>query len=131
MQRHGAKQKNVKQTRKHKHKLFTGDDDMANIKSKIGTHKTKVTENIVDGYAEPYTEVKYHDTVVVRFDKDHIELNTGGWKSKTTKLRMNQASEQFNLGYRVYQKNFEWFVSYKDDTAELGSWARIDRRICD
>lgn len=59
------------------------------------------------------TNVVYHNTTVVSFDADKITLNTGGWKTVTTKTRMNQASNQFDLGYDVRQKDFNWFVDYK------------------
>ena len=59
-----------------------------------------------------WTHVRYHDTDVVVFSKDAIFLNTGGWKTDTTKLRMNQASNQFNLGYQIVQHNFDWYVRY-------------------
>jgi hypothetical protein len=46
------------------------------------------------------------------FNRVRITLNTGGWKSNTTKLRMNQFARQFcNSQYGVYQKAGEWFVS--------------------
>lgn len=59
------------------------------------------------------TIVNYRGTDVVRFSdtKVDITLKTGGWKSATTKLRMNQASNQFNLGYYVFQKKGEWYVN--------------------
>ncbi len=58
------------------------------------------------------TVVTYHSTPVVTFDQETITLDTGGWYSQTTKTRMNQASNQFALGYWVFQKNFHWFVQY-------------------
>ena len=64
--------------------------------------------------SDGYTCVRYHQTDVVRFKGERIILNTGGWFTATTKLRMNQASNQFGLGFRVYQKNHEWFVSLRD-----------------
>lgn len=70
----------------------------------IGSHKTKV---ICDNGK---TEVIYHQTAVVTITANKIILNTGGWKTNTTKVRMNQASRVFNLGYTVYQKDFEWYV---------------------
>lgn len=54
--------------------------------------------------------VTYHSTRVVAWENDIITLNTGGWRSVTTKRKMNQASNQFALGYSVYQKNGDWFV---------------------
>jgi len=58
--------------------------------------------------------VVYHHTEVVRREENRIILNTGGWKTYTTKTRMNQASNEFNLGFTVFQKDFKWFVSYKE-----------------
>jgi hypothetical protein len=68
------------------------------------------------------TRVIYHSTPVVSFDDNKITLNTGGWSTNTTKTRMNQASNQFNLGYQVYQKDFNWFVVFKDKTIEYNGY---------
>jgi hypothetical protein len=56
------------------------------------------------------THVTYHQTQVVSFDADTVTLRSNGWGTATTKVRMNQASQQFSLGYSVFQKNFNWFV---------------------
>jgi hypothetical protein len=72
--------------------------------NRIGTHKTTI-------YAEGgYAKVKYHNTDVVSFNDKEIILNTDGWRTPTTKTRMNQTSRQFNLGFNVYQKDWEWYV---------------------
>ena len=76
----------------------------------VGSHKTKIT------FANGGVVVRYHQTDIVESTQDFIVLRTGGWKSNTTKLRMNQAANQFNLGYRVYQRNFEWYVDYAGQT---------------
>ncbi len=70
----------------------------------IGRHATKVIT--LNGW----TCVDYHATTVVKFNYEQITLNSGGWRTSTTKNRMNQISNQFDLGFYVYQKNFEWFV---------------------
>lgn len=64
------------------------------------------------------TRVVYRGTCVVAFalDGSTITLNTGGWKTTTTKLRMNQASNQYGLGYGVYQKDHAWFVTWNGQT---------------
>lgn len=56
------------------------------------------------------THVQYHNTRVVSFDAKRITLRTGGWRTMTTKTRMNQAASQFRLGFSVYQKAGEWYV---------------------
>ena len=70
----------------------------------IGKHKTTVRTKL------GVTTVRYHSTDVVQFDNALIHLDTGGWKSNTTKLRMNQTANQFGLNFQVYQHKFEWFV---------------------
>ena len=75
---------------------------------KLGTHKTMVYP------MDNFINVRYHNTDVVSFNDEEFILRTGGWYTKTTKDRMNQASNQFGLGYRVFQKTFEWFVEYQD-----------------
>ena len=77
------------------------------IYQRVGTHKTQV---IRDGIT---TQVIYHVTPVVTFDTHNIVLNTGGWHTATTKLRMNQASRQYRLGYTVYVARSKWYADYQ------------------
>lgn len=83
------------------------------------------TRIITDG--QGLTSVIYYDTPVVRFTDTLIRLNTGGWRTITTKTRMNQVSNQYNLGYRVFQKNFNWFVTYRGQTVAFVQHIMIDR----
>ena len=59
--------------------------------------------------------VRYHNTVVwQRTVEGSIILRTGGWRTATTKLRMNQAFNQFGPAYyNVFQKKGDWFVSIR------------------
>jgi hypothetical protein len=85
-------------------------EDKQMSRSDIGKHKT-----IVAIFPTGRKTVTYHNTDVVTVEADGtVTLNNGGWKSNTTKLRMNQASRQFGLGFGVYQRDFEWFVSFKN-----------------
>ncbi|KKM74880.1 hypothetical protein LCGC14_1395980 [marine sediment metagenome] len=60
--------------------------------------------------------VQYHSTDVVTWDARRVTLDTGGWSTVTTKTRMMQASNQFDLGYRVFQKDWGWHVTTKAGT---------------
>jgi hypothetical protein len=62
---------------------------------------------------------RYHHTAVVTVYADRIVLNSGGWRTRTTMRAMNQASQQENLGFIVYQSNFEWYVVYKSKKEEF------------
>ena len=77
----------------------------------IGTHKTSI-KTTTDDNSNMAVAVRYWATDVVKFDNDKIILNNGGWYTSTTKKRMNQVSKEFNLGFYVYQKNYDWFVDY-------------------
>jgi hypothetical protein len=73
---------------------------------RIGTHATTISR--IDGR----TIVTYHDTPVVTVDAGGtITLDSGGWRSSTTKTRINQAASQLHLRFRVSQSDFQWFVS--------------------
>jgi len=79
---------------------------MANM-HQIGKHKTSI--KTVDGL----TTVNYISTDVVRFTDNIIMLDTGGWNTVTTRRRMNQASAQFDLHYRVCSERGSLWCHYK------------------
>ena len=83
----------------------------------VGKVATKVA---VD--SEGVLRVRYHNTpVVTAYPNGRIVLNTGGHFTATTKTRMNQASNQFNLGFYVYQRNYDWFVDVDGHTLEFNN----------
>ena len=71
----------------------------------IGKHATKVNTD-----PNGVIRVTYWNTDVVTIDGDFVTLRSDGWHTATTKLRMNQTSSQFDLGFRVFQKKHQWFV---------------------
>jgi hypothetical protein len=79
---------------------------MANM-YQIGKTATTISQR--DGK----TIITYHSTDVVTFDAKEIVLNADRWFTQTTKTRMNQTSNVFQLGYMVYQKAGEWFCAHK------------------
>ena len=56
--------------------------------------------------------VRLHSTDIVDVDAtdNTITLNTGGWNTVTTKERMNAVLRAFDSPYRVYQRDFQWYV---------------------
>ena len=72
---------------------------------------------------EEKTIVRLYNTDIVCFTKDNIKLNavqdTGtDWHTYTTKQRMNDISKMFQLGYKVFQKGFIWYVNFRGKTFE-------------
>ncbi len=68
---------------------------------------------------EGVMRVTYHNTPVVTvYPNGRIDLDSGGWFTVTTKTRMNQASNQFGLGFYVFQKAYHWFVDIDGHTID-------------
>lgn len=68
---------------------------------------------------DPHTiRVLYHDTCVAQLTTHadgtrEVRLNHGGWKTATTKARMNQFANEFCGGaFSVGQKRGEWFLYF-------------------
>lgn len=77
----------------------------------------RVTGVMTDIYTdEKGTHVSYRGTRVVSFNEKEITLRSNGWETATTKNRMNQAANQFNLGFSVYQERSTWFVNWRGTT---------------
>lgn len=58
------------------------------------------------------TIVRYYQTDIVAFDDRRIVLDSGGWRTVSTKDRMNQASREFGLEFDVYQQDFVWYIAF-------------------
>jgi len=55
--------------------------------------------------------VTLHYTDIVKVNDDGtVVLNSGGWKTSTTKTRINQVATEWDLGFSVYQQNYVWYV---------------------
>lgn len=71
--------------------------------------------------------VVFHTTPVVQFDSNRILLDSGGWKSATTKKRMNQASREHQLGFLVKQADDDWVVSFQGDVIPFTDGMELKR----
>lgn len=90
--------------------------------NKLSSYRTTITAR------NGNTCITYVSTVIVEFDAECVILRTGGYKSVTTKRKMNQTSNQFNLPYSVFQKAGDWYVSTSAGTFPFtGSEFVLDR----
>jgi len=65
--------------------------------------------------------VIYQETPIVTFDDNEVILDCGGWRTRSTQSRMNWASEEYALAYRIRRKGREWFVDYQGTTYPFNS----------
>ena len=75
--------------------------------NKVGTYKTTVSTSHGGWHT-----VTFYNTEVVKWNERQnvVILDSGGFMTATTKTRMNQASNQYGLGFRVFQTAFRWNV---------------------
>jgi hypothetical protein len=92
---------------KRKGQKMTYDEAVKMVRGKTNRKERKIGNNT-------YAHIEYddsvsiclHGTAVVRFfPNGTVRLHSGGWRTHTTKDRINKYSP-----VRVYQKNFEWFL---------------------
>ena len=72
---------------------------------KLSNYRTTWTTNGDSGC------VTYVNTPVVEWTDKTVTLRSGGYETVTTKRKMNQAANQFGLGFSVSQRDWAWFVS--------------------
>jgi len=95
---------------------------MSNVPLKRKKHTKVYTDE--DGIIN----VVYHNTVVISIDqkKLKITLNNGGWKTNTTKNRINQAAREYNLGFKIHQINYAWYVWTENSLSDFRNLMTID-----
>ena len=45
-----------------------------------------------------------------------VKIDSCGYTTNTTKSRLNAILEEVKYGCKVFQKNWDWFVNYNDQT---------------
>ena len=77
--------------------------------ARISKNNTKVEQ------LGEYRVVTLHGTPVVKVHSSGtVTLTSGGWRTATTKARINQVANEWGLGFRVHQDNYRWHVSLID-----------------
>ena len=72
--------------------------------------------------------IKYHATVIAKiYPEGKIVLDSGGWRTSTTKLRFNNLFRGLGLPLSIYQKDGIWFILGKTNTGdEAKAWTFAD-----
>ena len=62
-----------------------------------------------------------HRTAIAVYDHNTqaLKLNTGGWATVTTKSRLNAILSELMYGASVFQKQFDWYLSYNNQTHDF------------
>ena len=65
--------------------------------------------------------VKLHGHSIATFDHNlkAVKISSCGWETVTTKSRLNAILSEVKYGCGVFQRKFDWFVSYRDETVSF------------
>ena len=65
--------------------------------------------------------VVLHRTAIAVYDHNNeaLKLNSGGYTTNTTKSRLNAILSEIFVGACVYQKNWNWFFNYNNQTHDF------------
>ena len=64
------------------------------------------------------SSVRLHGHLIATFDHNlkAVKLSSAGYETRTTKSRLNAILEEVKYGARIFQKDWNWFVSYNNQT---------------
>ena len=67
------------------------------------------------------SSIYLHGHQIATFDHNlkAVKLSSCGYETVTTKSRLNAILDEVKYGCKVFQKNFNWFVSYNNQTASF------------
>ena len=84
------------------------------MNSAIRSGRNFSSANTSVSHANGEANVYLHGNHIATVTNNSLILFDGGWQSNTTKSRLNALLDEFSYGMRVFQKNYEWFVGYKN-----------------
>ena len=64
------------------------------------------------------SSIYLHGHQIATFDHNlkALKISSCGYTTNTTKSRLNAIQEEVKYGCKVFQKNWDWFVNYNDQT---------------
>ena len=67
------------------------------------------------------SSVFLHGHNIATFDHNlkAVKISSCGWQTVTTKSRLNALLSEFKYGCKVFQKNFDWYLSTVNQTVDF------------
>ena len=60
-----------------------------------------------------------HNIATVAHATNAVKLSSCGWQTVTTKSRLNAILDEVKYGCRVFQKQFDWYLSTNNQTVDF------------
>ena len=67
------------------------------------------------------SQIRLHGHLIATYDHSTqaLKIDSCGYTTVTTKSRLNAILEEVKYGCKVFQRNWNWFVSYRNQTASF------------
>ena len=67
------------------------------------------------------SSIYLHGHQIATYDHNNqaVKLSSCGWQTVTTKSRLNALLSEFKYGCKVFQKNFDWYLSTVNQTVDF------------
>ena len=98
---------------------------------KIEQQMNRAISNKVD-WSSSNTRVEYNESTdcssiylhghqIASYDHNNqaVKLSSCGWQTVTTKSRLNAILDEVKYGCRVFQKQFDWYLSTNNQTVDF------------
>jgi hypothetical protein len=92
------------------------------IQSEIDWKKDNTQVISIEGVSLVYL----YNNLIAMVGDTWLELFDAGHQTKTTKSRLNAILFAHGNGERIYQKDYQWFLSTTDGDVEFNGTARLD-----
>ena len=101
---------------------------------KIETQMNQAIQNEIDWqkdntkvvFEEGVSLVYLYNNLIAMVGDTWLELFDAGHQTNTTKSRLNAILSAHGNGERIYQKDYQWFVSTTDGDVEFDGNIRLD-----
>ena len=106
----------------------TKKDLIQSITKDYTSAKLYGNNTLIVAYADGTSAVRFHDTDVVTFSADEstATLNTGGFRTNTTKERINGTLRAFGFCAYIFQKKYVWYIA---DGVQFVNGMQIKRKV--
>ena len=101
------------------------------VKNKIAWSKSNTLTTFSSDLKECFIYLHGNHIATYNYMLKELSLFDGGWQSNTTKSRLNALCAEFAMGFGVFQKNWEWFVSdFSDNKKEFVDGITVNYNGC-
>lgn len=89
----------------------TKADILSKVTKPVLSSKIVANNTLEIQYEDGTQAIRLHDTNIIIYDHKDMILNSGGWRTKTTKDRIN---DYIDYAFTIIQRKSQWYLFNKD-----------------